>query len=466
MLNSEGKSYSFDERGSGYGRGEGVASLIVKRLEDAIAAGDPIRAVIRNTGVNQDGKTNGITLPNGASQEALARKVYKQIGLDPKDTYYVEAHGTGTIPGDSAEVEGIRRVFCENRHNDLIMGSIKANIGHLEPTSGLAAVIKVVMVLERGIIPATPNVLNVKKTLNLSNIYIPREPTDWPAGAVRRASIQNFGFGGTNAHAILESKNESAVKRQVHDRVVTSGDTHLSPRVFVFSANTNESLIKGIGSFKDWITTREGDSWLEDFAHTLAGRRTRMKWRASVVASTKDELVSSLKQLRPTKLPQVKSRLVWLFTGQGAQWHAMGRELLLTHNRFTKSMMKCNQILRSMGVTWDLLEELQKEHSESRIDRSEVAQLASAAIQVSLVDLMHSFDIFPEAVLGHSSGEMGAAYAAGVLSREQVMILSICRSNISAWCKEDVDEKGAMMAVGLGETEVMPYINQVPHEVR
>jgi acyl transferase domain-containing protein len=179
MLNKDGKSYSFDDRGSGYGRGEGIASLVIKRLDDAIAAGDPIRAVIRNTGVNQDGKTNGITLPNANSQESLSRQVYGQVSLDPRDTMYVEAHGTGTVVGDGIEVEAIRRVFCQNRESELYIGSIKANIGHLEPTSGLAAIIKAVLILENGLIPATPNILNVKTDLNLQKIKVSEAPNPY-----------------------------------------------------------------------------------------------------------------------------------------------------------------------------------------------------------------------------------------------------------------------------------------------
>jgi acyl transferase domain-containing protein len=167
MLNDDGKCYSFDSRGSGYGRSEGVATIILKRLDDALAAGDPVRAIIRNTGINQDGKTNGILLPSSESQEILVRSLYKSIQLNPAEVGYVEAHGTGTVAGDAAEIESISKVFCSesSRERPLFVGSIKANIGHLESASGLAGILKTVMALEQGVIPPVPNVLNLKKNI-------------------------------------------------------------------------------------------------------------------------------------------------------------------------------------------------------------------------------------------------------------------------------------------------------------
>lgn len=165
MLNDDGKSYSFDERGAGYGRGEGVATLVLKRLDDALADGDHVRAIIPNTGVNQDGKTNGISYPSQESQQMLAEAVYAEACLDPLETDYVEAHGTGTKAGDKLEISAIRQVFCQGRDSELLVGTIKANLGHLECTSGLAAVIKTVLALEKGLIPAVPGIMEIKASL-------------------------------------------------------------------------------------------------------------------------------------------------------------------------------------------------------------------------------------------------------------------------------------------------------------
>lgn len=171
MINDDGKCYSFDSRGSGYGRSEGVATVILKRLDDAIRDGDSIRAVIRNTGVNSDGKTNGIMLPSSAAQQSLMESMYRQAGIDPLEVGYIEAHGTGTMAGDAAETNSISRIFCKDgeREKPLFVGSIKANIGHLEATSGLAGLIKSVMILEKGIIPPVPNIKDMKSNLKLSS---------------------------------------------------------------------------------------------------------------------------------------------------------------------------------------------------------------------------------------------------------------------------------------------------------
>ena len=169
MLNDDGRCYSFDSRGSGYGRSEGVATIVLKRLDDALLARDPIRAIIRNTGVNQDGKTNGILLPSSESQQALVRSLYDAIEIDPCTVAYVEAHGTGTAAGDSAEIDSISKVFCDNNRSEtpVYVGSVKANIGHLESASGLAGIIKTVMAMEKRLIPPVPNILVLKKNLNL-----------------------------------------------------------------------------------------------------------------------------------------------------------------------------------------------------------------------------------------------------------------------------------------------------------
>jgi acyl transferase domain-containing protein len=183
MLNPEGKCFTFDSRGSGYGRGEGVATIIVKRLSDAIQDGDSIHAVIRNTGSNQDGKTNGITLPNSASQEALIRSVYQSAALDPRHTLYVEAHGTGTVAGDSAEVKAIASFFTEEkRPHDLPVGSVKTNLGHMEATSGLGGLFKAVMVLKKRQIPPNLNFLEPKKGLDLEKRQIKVSSPSLPNG--------------------------------------------------------------------------------------------------------------------------------------------------------------------------------------------------------------------------------------------------------------------------------------------
>jgi acyl transferase domain-containing protein len=206
MLNPDGRSYSFDSRGAGYGRGEGIATLVIKRLDDAIKANDPIRAIIRDAALNQDGHTAGITLPSGRAQEALERQVLGNINLQPRDVGYVEAHGTGTLAGDGAELEGISRVFCQDRDatSPLVVGSIKSNIGHTECVSGLAALIKSILILEHGAIPPNVNYEHPRSSLNLKEkkLRVPTSLQKWSQPGVARVSVNSFGYGGTNAHAV------------------------------------------------------------------------------------------------------------------------------------------------------------------------------------------------------------------------------------------------------------------------
>ncbi|CAG7931685.1 unnamed protein product [Penicillium olsonii] len=212
FLSPDGRCYAFDERANGYARGEGVAVLLLKRLDDALADGDTIRAVIRGTGCNQDGKTPGITMPNGASQEALIRSVYQKTGLDPLDTSYVECHGTGTQAGDTTETGALRTVFCSGRQlkSPLIIGSVKTNIGHLEGASGLAGVIKSILMLENGIILPHRNFETANPRIPMREwaLRVPTNVEPWISSSPRRASVNSFGYGGANVHAILESAHD------------------------------------------------------------------------------------------------------------------------------------------------------------------------------------------------------------------------------------------------------------------
>ncbi|KAF4951266.1 hypothetical protein FSARC_12965 [Fusarium sarcochroum] len=498
MLNDDGKSYSFDERGDGYGRGEGVATLVLKRLDDAIADGDPIRAIIRNSGINHDGKTNGISYPSPEAQQDLAELVYAEAGLDPRETDYVEAHGTGTQAGDKVEMTAIRNVFCQNRTSELLLGSVKASVGHTESTSGIAAVIKTVLMLEKGFIPSLPSLVEVKSSIRhlvkypvrIPKALEPWEPTLRKDGSfLRRASVQNFGFGGTNGHVILESASGSHflngrgvnghqanghdMNGTQSDSIQNNGTPHneetksSSPQLFVFTAKAKSSLSSGVKELQQWITDRKENVDLQALAWTLGCRRSLMAWRSTCVASRTEDLLTSMTNLGSVRASLSRPQpIVFLFTGQGAQWHAMGRELLETNSAFRDSIVRSDQILQSLGMTWSLVEELLKDKSASKMDQSEVAQPASTAVQVALVDLLRKQRIVPQAVLGHSSGEIAAAYAAGAITQEDVMQITLRRSQISQWVKDSVPSPGAMMAVGLGEPEVLPYLERANKELR
>ncbi|KAL2828559.1 hypothetical protein BJY01DRAFT_255338 [Aspergillus pseudoustus] len=485
MINENGRCYPFDSRGSGYGRAEGVAALVVKRLADAVRDGDPIRAVIRNSGVNQDGKTNGILLPSSESQQQLAASLYRQAGLDPRDVCYVEAHGTGTQAGDLAEVTSIKSVFAsgaERRERPLFLGSIKANLGHSESTSGLAGVIKSVMVLERAVIPPVAGLERLKPDLvpllEGGGIVVPRESYPWPDQGSRLASVNSFGFGGTNAHVILESATPvypNGVVNGHHSPTIgimtpprdskdvetdESVDEEENPLLFTFSAKSKASLEKSIRNARQWCLLH-GATYTkrESLAKTLSLRLSVFKWRSSIIASSYPGLLSALEEPRLSK-SNANLRVVFVFTGQGSQYAMMGRELIHKENRFSRSLYKSQQILAELGAPWHLIDELLRDESASRINSTELSQPATTAIQIAIVDMLADLDVKPSAVLGHSSGEVAAAYAAGILDHTEALTIAYHKGFVASWCKQTSLPKGAMLAVGLGEAQALKYLQQ------
>ncbi|KAL4751729.1 hypothetical protein BDW72DRAFT_212529 [Aspergillus terricola var. indicus] len=473
MINENGRCYPFDNRGAGYGRAEGVAALVLKRLADAVRDGDPIRAVIRNTGVNQDGKTNGIMLPSPEAQQQLTSSLYRQAGLDPRDVCYIEAHGTGTQAGDAAEVTSIERVFAsENRTRErpLFLGSIKANLGHSESTSGLAGVIKTVIALENATIPPLAALETLKpdlhSLLDSTDIIIPSKPVPWPHDGARLASVNSFGFGGTNAHVILESAPLLELQNQptngLHietDRIcIDSGSDNDRPQLLVISAKSRPSLEAAIHNVREWVSMH-GTTYTkrQELARTLCHRRSMFNWRASIVASSHQGIMSALEKPHTTK-SSANVQVAFLFTGQGAQYARMGRELVELDSVFARSLDLSQEILNELGASWHLVEELLREESASRINSSELSQPATTAIQIALVDMLTGMNVRPSAVLGHSSGEVAAAYAAGILGRREALTIAYHKGFVVGWCRHAAPSQGAMLAVGLGETQARPYL--------
>ncbi|KAI0204630.1 beta-ketoacyl synthase domain-containing protein [Astrocystis sublimbata] len=465
MLNPDGHCYAFDSRGKGYGRGEGVATLILKRLDKALADGDPVQSVILNSGLNQDGRSAGsIMSPSGDAQRDLMRSVYSQIGLHPRDTPYVEAHGTGTVAGDTNEISSIYQVFCEEtRENDIIVGSVKANIGHLEAVAGLAGLLKSINVLNSRLIPPQLHFVQPKPTLNLDerHIKVPTQLFPLPPGPCR-ASVNSFGYGGTNSHVILESlssflENSDWLSRETKINGTSSPLNHTngtsedhshdpSLRLFVLSANTERSLKTYAHKLSTWISEKNpSERNLADISHTLLTRRSLLPWRHTIVTSNSHELSEKLGTFRAGRATPT-SRLAFVLTGQGAQWTGMGKELI-QFAAFYRSITKSENLLLEMGCDWHLKEEIFSDDQLSRLNEAEVAQPATTALQIALIDLLSSLQIRPDCVVGHSSGEIAAAaYRRGVHSGE---------------AKRRNPIRGSMLAVGLGKDNVQPYIQQI-----
>nr|Q50LG3.1 RecName: Full=Highly reducing polyketide synthase AFT9-1; Short=HR-PKS AFT9-1; AltName: Full=AF-toxin biosynthesis protein 9-1 [Alternaria alternata]BAD97694.1 Aft9-1 [Alternaria alternata] len=452
MLNAEGKSYAFDSRGAGYGRGEGVATIVMKRLDDAVRCHDPIRAVILDAVINQDGYTAGITLPSSEAQAQLERKALNRVGLKPQEVAYIEAHGTGTAAGDAAELDALSSVFCVDRDLPLYVGSVKSNIGHLEAASGMAALIKATLMLENEAIPPSINFSRPKENLRIDerNIKIPTALQPWPKGASARICVNSFGYGGTNAHAILERAPE---------RPTVMGPKN-TPYLFLLSAKSRASLSRTVKNIKEWISSQHDTLSLRDLSYTLNQRRSMMSWRFGGVATTHQELLDVLTQeLKSSSAVRTPTRanINFVFTGQGAQWPGMGRELLVVR-AFKDSLNQSRNVLHQLGASWDLFDELVRDKESSRLKEPQLSQPVTTAIQIALVETFRSFGISPGAVVGHSSGEIAAAYTAGYLSHDTAIKIAYYRGFSAEIAKAKGMENGAMLATDLGEATAREYV--------
>jgi acyl transferase domain-containing protein/NADPH:quinone reductase-like Zn-dependent oxidoreductase/SAM-dependent methyltransferase len=575
-----------------------VATVVLKRLSDALAAGDPVRAVIRETLLNQDGKTETITLPNESAQEALIRESYRKAGLNPRDTQYFEAHGTGTPMGDPIEARALAAVFQPGRPPDepLRIGSVKTNVGHTEATSGLAGLIKAALAVEHGFIPPTINFSRPNPKLDLKkwNLKVALELEKWPNfhGGPRRASINNFGYGGTNSHVILESCN-SYLGQETHGNaayngphlewngaiangtnghidgnangvnghlnggskshpesngVVTNGvivngtngyangnlngeingtnshlngssklalpsngvntnglaahqtDGHLKEdqksrlvsngvatngiigslrkdlptshdvAILVLSGRDEQACRRMVSNLKDSLELKRGTKletreFIESLVYTLAQRRSLFPWIAThpvPVSQGLDGILQALdspkfKPSRTSRLPKIGM----VFTGQGAQWNAMGRELMKAYPVFKKSIEEAEEYLRHLGADWSLMEELSRDAESTRVNETNLSIPICVALQISLIHLLRAWCIRPCAVTSHSSGEIAAAYTVGAISYRAAMGIAYYRAVLAADKCLRGSVQGGMLAIGVGLDDAEIYLKRL-----
>ncbi|KAF7586076.1 hypothetical protein BBP40_009607 [Aspergillus hancockii] len=450
VLSSSGLCRTFDAAADGYGRGEAINAIYVKPLDRALADGDPIRAIIRSTTVNCDGKTPSITTPGSEAQERLIRRAYEKARIEGEDvlkTAFFECHGTGTIAGDTAETTGVANIFGEK---GIYIGAVKPNVGHSEGASGITSIIKCVLALENNIIP--PNVHfhtpNPKIPFDSAKLQVPVEPTPWPADRKKRISVNSFGIGGTNAHVILDSASSFLPDSSAGARAASEPGTHL----LVLSAKDNQSLDAQIVQSSTYIEANRRS--LNDLAFTLALRREHLPYRAFAVTDQDGSL--------PTfeKLRSAAPCVVFVFNGQGAQWPTMGKELMEKLPKFRDDIRQLDHVLRHLreAPTWSIEEELYKPEEHSRVGYAEFAQPLCTAIQIALVNVLQDWGITPSLVVGHSSGEIAAAYASGAISARLAIILSYFRGqSIKAL---SASRSGAMAAVGLSPELAQGYLRE------
>ncbi|KAI2628872.1 lovastatin nonaketide synthase [Hypoxylon sp. NC1633] len=484
FLSKDSRSWSFDARANGYARGEGHAVIVIKRLSDALKDGDNIRTIIRNTGSNQDGRTPGITQPSGEAQVDLIRHTYRQAGIDMEPTRFFEAHGTGTPVGDPIEAKAIGTAFYKYRSKDdpLFVGAVKANIGHLEGCSGLAGIIKTILVLENGIIPPVAGLssLNPKIHADEWHLNFPTKLTPWPVSTLRRACINSFGFGGTNAAVILDDAHNflrlnglhgfhwtnqgQSSSLNIHDMSSFQANNHNSskPKILVWSAPDQQGAQRLQDAYCDYLIAQPRD--LSALAYTLTERRSQFSWRSFAVASSLDAAsIESTILRKPTRAAE-DPRIAFVFTGQGAQYLGMGRSLI-DFEVFRVSIETSDKYLKDLGCRWSLLDVFTEEDECFAIDSPGYSQPLTTSLQIALVDLLRSFGILPSVVLGHSSGEITAAYACGALSHFSAVKVSYHRGTLSAHLLEETkNPKMAMLAVGLSSNDVDIYLSRLGSE--
>src|SRR6266496_2993108 len=451
MLSPDGHCKTFDVSADGFVRGEGCGVVVLKRFSDAQRDGDSILAVIRSSVINQDGASSGLTVPNGVAQERLIRQALFRAKFHALDVDYIETHGTGTSLGDPIEVNTLSGIFSEGRtvEQPLVIGAVKANIGHLEAASGIAGLIKVVLAMQHDVIPPPIHfkVLNPHIQINEELIQIPKEKCVWKKqdGRVRRAGVSSFGFSGTNAHVILEEAPYVApivnlVERPLH--------------LLTLSAKTESTLQSFVGRYQAYLKEQPMAN-LADIAYTANVGRSHFNHRLAVVAKDLEDLAKRLEDenYQQGAAGPTPPKLAFLFTGQGSQYVGMGQILYETQPVFRAALESCQQHL-SKVLNKPLIELLFNEQ-QSTLDETQYTQPVLFALEFALMKLWETFGIVPHAVLGHSVGEYVAAVVAGMMSLEDGLQLITTRGRLM----QSLPIGGGMLAVRAPRDEVQRWIH-------
>jgi acyl transferase domain-containing protein/7-keto-8-aminopelargonate synthetase-like enzyme/acyl carrier protein len=464
MLSPDGHCKTFDAGANGYVRGEGCGVLVLKRLSDAIAAGDSIAAVLRGSAVNHNGRSSGLTVPSGPAQQEVIRTALRSARVEPSEIGYVEAHGTGTAVGDPIEAAALGAVFA-GRATPLLLGSVKTNCGHLEWAAGVCGLIKVILSMRHGTIPRSLHFKQPNPMIPWDRlpIRIVADSTPWPAGK-RISGVSSFGFGGTNAHVVVEEAPPNVAPRTAIDRPL---------HVVTLSAKTEQALRQMADRYAEAIQVLPAES-LGDICFTANVGRSKFEHRLATVARSTVELSADLRSFaghQPAPAIQfgraleTPAGLAMLFTGQGSQLPGMGRELHETQPAFRRALDECDALLRQW-LDHPLLDVLYSEDARDAdgtawIDRTAYTQPALFSLEYALAGLWQSWGVVPDVVLGHSAGEYAAACIAGVLDLADGLKLIAARGRLM----DSLPRNGTMVAVRAGEERVAPLLDPVRHLV-
>ncbi|MEU1287771.1 SDR family NAD(P)-dependent oxidoreductase [Kitasatospora sp. NPDC005856] len=465
-LSPDGRCFTFDARANGYVRGEGAGLVVLQRLDDALAQGSPVLCVIRGSAVNNDGGGAGLTAPDARAQEAVIRRAYHRSGVDPAEVQYVELHGTGTRAGDPVEAAALGAAVGRARGDapdgaadgPLRVGSAKTNLGHLEGAAGIAGLLKVALSIRHRLVPPSLNYRTPNPDIPLDelNLAVHTELSPWPRQDRRLvAGVSSFGLGGTNCHVVL-----------TEPPAAPAGETDRPPAEpaavpWPLSARSGAALRAQAARLADFLTGHQ-DAGPVEVGHALATTRSVFEHRAVVVGTDRAELLAGLTALaedRPARnavaatAAAVRGRTVLVFPGQGSQWAAMGRELLADSEVFAERIAACEEALAEF-VDWSLTAVLRGEPGAPSLERVDVVQPALWAVMVSLAAVWRAHGVTPDAVVGHSQGEIAAAHVAGVLSlRDAAKIVALRSQALTR-----LAGTGAMVSVPLPVAEVAERI--------
>ncbi|BBX70200.1 type I polyketide synthase [Mycolicibacterium psychrotolerans] len=463
-MSQSGRCHAFDSRADGFVRGEGCGVAVLKRLSDALRDGDRVLAVVRGSAVNQDGRSNGLMAPNPAAQMAVLRSAYAAAGIDPRDVDYVEAHGTGTLLGDPIEARALGTVLGRGRSADapLLIGAIKSNLGHTEAAAGIAGFAKAVLALQHGQIPANLDYQSPNPHIPFDNLRLKvvDQPTEWTRTShPRTAGVSSFGFGGTNAHVVLEQAPFGAAGGQD----LNGASAGSAVTTLIVSGKSPQRISTTAGTLAEWMAGAGAQVPLYQVAHSLNHHRARHTKFATVCSRDRAGALAGLRALADgrTALGVVtphqggcRPGTVFVYSGQGSQWTGMGRRLLADEPAFAAAIAELEPVFVDQ-VGFSLQQIIAGAETVTGIDR---IQPVLVGMQLALTELWRSYGVHPDAVIGHSMGEVAASVVAGALSVADGLKVIATRSKLMS----RLSGQGAMALIELGPDAATALIADYP----